>query len=48
MTLAPGNVHALGIKNDNTLWAWGYNAHGALGTGENTPSTKLPVRVLGF
>jgi alpha-tubulin suppressor-like RCC1 family protein len=29
------NLHTLGLKNDNTLWAWGYNNFGQLGTGDN-------------
>jgi len=31
--LTLGNGHALGIKSDNTLWAWGKNMKGELGIG---------------
>jgi len=37
---------ALGIKTDGTLWAWGNNAAGALGTASLT-STSSPVLVSG-
>src|SRR6185436_17247975 len=30
-----GGVHSLALKNDGTLWAWGYNAYGELGNGNN-------------
>jgi alpha-tubulin suppressor-like RCC1 family protein len=46
ISLAPGNTFALGIKNDGTLWAWGFNLYGGLGTGKNNPEyTSIPVRV---
>jgi alpha-tubulin suppressor-like RCC1 family protein len=37
-----GNSHA--IRNDGTLWAWGYNGAGALGT-YNRTSRSSPVQV---
>ncbi|PSJ77255.1 hypothetical protein C7N43_09415 [Sphingobacteriales bacterium UPWRP_1] len=36
--------HALAIKTDGTLWAWGYNNSGQLGTGNNNNS-NVPVQV---
>ena len=43
--IASGQNHSLALKSDNTLWAWGLNAEGQLGTG-NTISTSTPVQVL--
>lgn len=37
---------AAGIKNDNTLWTWGYNGHGELGQGDTFPRSS-PVQVPG-
>lgn len=36
--------HFLGIKNDGTLWAWGYNGMGQLGDGSTT-NRAVPVQV---
>jgi alpha-tubulin suppressor-like RCC1 family protein len=35
------------LKNDGTVWAWGYNGSGQLGDGTTTART-LPVRVSGL
>jgi alpha-tubulin suppressor-like RCC1 family protein len=43
--IAAGQNHSLALKSDNTLWAWGLNSEGQLGTG-NTVSTATPVQVL--
>ena len=32
-TIASGFTHSFAIKNDGTLWAWGYNNYGQLGDG---------------
>lgn len=29
-----GGAHSLGVKQDGSLWAWGYNAYGQLGLGD--------------
>jgi len=31
--VSPGNFHAVALKSDGTLWAWGYNSLGSLGDG---------------
>lgn len=42
--ISAGNRHAMAIKNDGSLWAWGWNEYGQLGDG--TKTTRLsPVRV---
>ncbi|MBQ7875812.1 MAG: hypothetical protein IJ316_00840 [Clostridia bacterium] len=33
------------IKNDNSVWAWGYNGEGNCGTG-NTETVKTPAKIL--
>lgn len=42
--ISAGNEFTLGIKKDSTLWAWGYNYDGQLGTGNSTQQ-KSPVKV---
>lgn len=36
--------YTLGIKNDGSLWAWGNNSDGQLGTG-NTINSYIPTRI---
>jgi len=43
--IASGTNHVLALKNDGTVWAWGYNNYGQLG--DNTQITRYtPVQVL--
>lgn len=35
--------HSLVLKNDGTVWGWGYNYHGQLGDGTNN-DTNVPVQ----
>jgi alpha-tubulin suppressor-like RCC1 family protein len=42
-----GIWHALAIKEDGSLWAWGWNGSGALGDGSRDSSTT-PVQVEGM
>src|SRR3954465_9353884 len=50
---AGGGSHALALKNDGTLWAWGYNLSGQLGTtsGDNCNGEACsahPIQVPGL
>ncbi|MBK7148652.1 MAG: hypothetical protein IPH78_07440 [Bacteroidetes bacterium] len=42
--LANGAYHTAAIRADGTLWAWGYNSYGQLGT-NNTTTFNYPVQV---
>jgi alpha-tubulin suppressor-like RCC1 family protein len=39
-----GGIHSVALKNDGTLWAWGHNWAGCLGTG-STSNSAVPVQV---
>jgi alpha-tubulin suppressor-like RCC1 family protein len=48
--IAAGGAHGLALKNDGTVWAWGFNQSGQLGNGTNTLGTNVmgintPVQV---
>jgi len=45
-TIAAGENHALAVKKDGTVWAWGLNVGGQLGDG-TTEDRDMPVRVQG-
>ncbi len=38
--IAMGRGHALALKNDGTVWAWGLNSQGQLGDGTVTYTTS--------
>lgn len=40
IALAAGDDHTLALKFDGSIWAWGDNPNGELGTGNNAPSTS--------
>jgi alpha-tubulin suppressor-like RCC1 family protein len=44
LQVSAGGNHTLAVKTDNTLWAWGINSSGVLGTG-NTIQKSSPVQV---
>lgn len=44
VAIAAGVYHALALKDDGTIWAWGFNLNGQLGNGSNTDShVAIPV-----
>jgi len=42
--VAAGKYHTLALKEDGTVWAWGFNGQGQLGNG-GTTSSNYPVKV---
>ena len=46
-TIMAGDRHVLALKSNGTLWAWGKNDQGQLGSG-TTANAPLPVQVTGF
>jgi alpha-tubulin suppressor-like RCC1 family protein len=45
-TIANGNYHSLGVQSGGTLWAWGLNSSGQLGTNTSTLSSVFsPVQI---
>lgn len=45
MAIAAGNNHSVALKSDGTVWTWGENLRGQLGTG-TTNRTYSPVQVV--
>jgi alpha-tubulin suppressor-like RCC1 family protein len=42
--ISAGNLHTVALKNDGTVWAWGYNGFGELGDGTSTDRyTPVPA-----
>ncbi|MBI4931376.1 MAG: T9SS type A sorting domain-containing protein [Bacteroidetes bacterium] len=45
IAVGAGSYHSLAVKNDNTVWAWGFNSRGELG--DNTQTDAMyPVQVV--
>lgn len=42
--ISAGLYHAMAVRKDGSLWAWGRNEYGQLGIGTTTDSHR-PVRV---
>jgi RHS repeat-associated protein len=42
-----GVAHSIAVRGDGTVWAWGNNSYGQLGTG-NTTSSTTPIQVNGL
>lgn len=47
VSVAAGDDHSLALKADDTVWAWGANGSGQLGSGAGSSSTR-PIRVPGL
>ena len=47
-TVAAGCVHTVALKNDGTVWAWGWNGLGQLGDGTENNQRATPVQVSGI
>lgn len=43
--VSAGVSHSLAIKSDGTLWAWGDNTYGELGTGSTSLQANAPVLI---
>jgi alpha-tubulin suppressor-like RCC1 family protein len=44
--ISAGN--SLALKDDGTVWSWGLNNRGQLGTGSSDPASAVPVQVRGL
>src|SRR5688572_11315016 len=45
--ISGGGAHSLALRNDGSVWAWGYNEHGAVGDG-TTARRAVPTQVSGL
>jgi hypothetical protein len=45
--VAAGDYHTLALRNDGTVWNWGYNGYGQLGD-STTTQRSVPVQVSGM
>lgn len=48
ITIAAGYDHDLALGANGTVWSWGSNSDGQLGTGASAPSSSAPVQVPGI
>ncbi len=44
VSVSTGDYHTVAIKNDGTLWAWGWNNHGQLGN-DSTTDENSPIKI---
>ena len=47
-SVAAGGYHTCAVKTDGTLWCWGKNTSGQLGTGDTVGPQPAPVKVTDF
>ncbi len=45
--ISAGEYHSLALKDDGTVWAWGYNYYGQLGD-DTTTLRRTPIQVAGL
>jgi len=43
--VSAGQAHTMGIREGGSLWAWGNNGGGRLGTGSTTGNITIPTRI---
>lgn len=43
--ISEGDLHCLALRNDGTVWTWGYNQYGELGSSDNAILSSVPVQV---
>src|SRR6185369_13389910 len=46
--IAAGEIHSLALKNDGTVWGWGYNGYGQLGTPNVGGTSGSPTQIPGL
>ena len=46
--IVAGESHAMALKSDGTVWVWGSNSLGQLGTGGSPADVRTPVQLLGL
>jgi len=46
--VAAGDYHSLAVKSDGTVWAWGYNDYGQVGSGTISYLVTTPVQTSGL
>jgi len=45
LVVEAGDMHAVALKTNGTLWVWGDNSYGQLGIGEDEEGSFIPVQV---
>ncbi|MFC7774812.1 RCC1 domain-containing protein [Flavobacterium sp. GCM10027622] len=45
--ISTGGIHTIGIRDGGTLWSWGRNNSGQLGTGQNSSTINLLPKQIG-
>jgi alpha-tubulin suppressor-like RCC1 family protein len=45
-SISAGGFHTIALKQDGTVWTWGYNAYGELGSAEvSSKGSSVPIKV---